>query len=84
MKFVKDIKNILSKIFIIMVLKLYIILDDLLVSGIDLEYEFQLAQKVFKFSIEDLKKIVLDAAEASFLDNKTKKLLIQQIKKMEK
>jgi len=67
-----------------MVLKLYIILDDLLASGIDLEYEFQLAQKVFKFSIGDLKKIVLDAAEASFLDNKTKKLLIQQIKKMEK
>ena len=67
-----------------MILKLYIILDDLLASGIDLEYEFQLAQKVFKFSIGDLKKIVLDVAEASFLDNKTKKLLIQQIKKMEK
>jgi adenosine deaminase len=49
-----------------MVLKLYIIPNDLLVSGIDLEYEFQLAQKVFKFSIGDLKKIVLDAAEASF------------------
>jgi len=49
-----------------MVLKLYIIPNDLLVSGIDLEYEFQLAQKVFKFSIGDLKKIVLDTAEASF------------------
>jgi adenosine deaminase len=82
---VKDIKKHPVKKFYDYGIKITLNTDDPSVSGIDLNYELQLAQKVFKFSIEDLKKIVLNAAEASFLDNKTKKLLIQQIKKeMEK
>ncbi|MCX7716505.1 MAG: adenosine deaminase [Endomicrobia bacterium] len=42
--------------------------DDPSVSGIDLNYELNLASKFFKFNLDDIKKIIKNSIEASFLD----------------
>jgi adenosine deaminase len=55
--------------------------DDPSVSGIDINHEYILAQEVYKLTIEDLKKIVLNGIESAFLPKKEKMVLINEIKK---
>ncbi|MDW8055640.1 MAG: adenosine deaminase [Elusimicrobiota bacterium] len=52
--------------------------DDPSVSGIDLNYEFQLAVKVFNFDLNDLRKIVYNSIKAAFLAEEEKSELISK------
>lgn len=71
---VEDIKVHPIKKFYDYDIKVTINTDDPSVSGIDLNYEFKLAVDVFKFNLEDIKKMILNSVEASFLpdDEKSK------------
>lgn len=55
--------------------------DDPSVSGIDLNYELNLASNVFKFGLEDIKKIILIAVEAGFVSNEQKKKLVDNFRR---
>lgn len=58
--------------------------DDPSVSGIDLNHEFELACNVFKFNLEDIKKLILNSADATFLPEyeklKLKETLLSELK----
>ncbi len=60
-------------------IKITINTDDPSVSDIDLNYEFSLAAKVFGFTTEDMKQLILNAAWASFLPDKEKQMLIKEL-----
>ncbi len=55
-------------------IKVTINTDDPSVSGIDLNHEFILAEDVFNLNFEDIKKLILNSIDASFLKKEDKDL----------
>lgn len=62
-------------------IKVTINTDDPSVSGIDINSEYLLAMKEFNLTLEDIKKIILNGVEATFLPEKEKNVLYTEIKK---
>ncbi len=62
-------------------IKITINTDDPFVSQININSEYLLAQKTFNFSLEDIKQIILNSVEASFLPKKEKQILKKEIVK---
>ncbi|MFN3550889.1 MAG: adenosine deaminase [Endomicrobiia bacterium] len=62
-------------------IKITINTDDPSVSGVDLNYELNLAHNVFKFSLEDIKKIIINALESAFISDKEKRNLLEEFNK---
>lgn len=54
--------------------------DDPSVSGIDINHEFVLAEKIFGLKISDLEKIILNSVDAAFMQKEEKKVLYKKIK----
>ncbi len=62
-------------------IKITINTDDPSVSNIDLNHELNLAYDVFKFNLDDIKKIILNALESAFISDKEKRNLLEEFNK---